>query len=184
MVLTLLIQRGYTKWSILWKRLCHKVERLHFTILNWPIEIPLLDLDFDFHKLDANEVLMLLANFLIDQLGAAYKPGGEEDSKGSKAKGKAKGKGKGKAVEEKELYVPNNGDDLEFLSWAKDIVDVYKRGRPLVEAIPLVKSCSGSDWVKWVLLTVGDLHAKHPLPSLVEGNEEDKEEDADRQCPT
>ncbi|KIJ64137.1 hypothetical protein HYDPIDRAFT_29033 [Hydnomerulius pinastri MD-312] len=122
MVLTLLIQRGYTKWSVFWKRLCHEAERLHFTILNWPIEIPLPDPDFDFHKLDANGVLMLLANFLIDQLGAAYKPGGEEDGEGSKAKGKAKGKGKkgkGKAVEEKELYVPNNRDDLEFLPWPK-----------------------------------------------------------------
>ncbi|KIJ59570.1 hypothetical protein HYDPIDRAFT_33099, partial [Hydnomerulius pinastri MD-312] len=51
------------------------------------------------------------------------------------------------------LYVPNNGDDLEFLPWPKDVVDVYKRGGPLAEAIPLVKSRSGSDRVKQVLLT-------------------------------
>ncbi|KAF8833716.1 hypothetical protein BDN67DRAFT_985838, partial [Paxillus ammoniavirescens] len=69
MVLELLIPHGYVKRSVLWKRLCHEAENLHFTILNWPEEVPVPDTQFDFHKLDANEVLKLLANFLIDRLG-------------------------------------------------------------------------------------------------------------------
>ncbi|KIJ05018.1 hypothetical protein PAXINDRAFT_21704 [Paxillus involutus ATCC 200175] len=98
MVLELLIPHGYVKRSVLWKRLCHEAENLHFTILNWPEEIPVPDTQFDFHKLDANEVLKLLANFLIDQLGPMYKPEGEDVGENSKGKGKGKGKkGKGKA---------------------------------------------------------------------------------------
>ncbi|KIJ10753.1 hypothetical protein PAXINDRAFT_16299 [Paxillus involutus ATCC 200175] len=65
-MLELLIPHGYIKQSILWKRLCHEVENLHFTILNWPEEVPVPDTQFDFYKLDANEVLKLLANFLIN----------------------------------------------------------------------------------------------------------------------
>ena len=38
--------------------------------------------------------------------------------------GKGK-KGKGKAMEEKELYVPNNGDDLEFLPWPKGMFTTF-----------------------------------------------------------
>ncbi|KIJ64136.1 hypothetical protein HYDPIDRAFT_29032 [Hydnomerulius pinastri MD-312] len=44
-----------------------------------------------------------------------------------------------------------------------DIVDVYKQGGPLVEAIPLVKSRSGSDQVKRVLLTTTE--APHLCPT-------------------
>ncbi|KIJ15267.1 hypothetical protein PAXINDRAFT_11807 [Paxillus involutus ATCC 200175] len=66
MVLNLLIPHGYVKQSILWKRLCHEVENLHFNILNWPEEVPVPDTQFDFYKLDANKVLKLLANFLIN----------------------------------------------------------------------------------------------------------------------
>jgi hypothetical protein len=114
----------------LWKRLCHEAENLHFTILNWPEEIPVPDTQFDFHKLDANEVLKLLANFLIDRLGPMYKPEGEDDGENSKGKGKGKGKkGKGKAVEEP--YVPQDGDDLAFMAWPRGMSPACPRASNL-----------------------------------------------------
>ncbi|KIJ06282.1 hypothetical protein PAXINDRAFT_20518 [Paxillus involutus ATCC 200175] len=127
MVLKLLIKR-----SVLWKRLCHEAENLHFTILNWPEGIPVPDTQFDFHKLDANE------------------PEGEDDGENSNGKGKGKGKkGKGKAVEE-----PYTGG-------------------PLAEAIPLVKSRTCPDKASKILLTVGGLHGKKPLASIVDEHNED-----------
>ncbi|KAF8833522.1 hypothetical protein BDN67DRAFT_985978 [Paxillus ammoniavirescens] len=133
MVLELLIPHGYVKWSILWKRLCHKAENLHFTILNWPEEVPVPDMQFDFHQLDANEVLKLLANFLINRLGPMYKLEGEGE-----------GEGEGEEV-----------------------------GGPLAEAIPLVKSQTCPDKASMILLTVGGLHGKKPLPSLVDEHNKD-----------
>ncbi|KAF8834162.1 hypothetical protein BDN67DRAFT_1016791 [Paxillus ammoniavirescens] len=109
----MLVPHGYVKRSVLWQRLFHKAENLHFTILNWPEEVPVPDTQFDFHKLDANKVLKLLANFLIDRLGPMYKPEGEDDGENSKAKAKGN-KGKGKVVEEP--YVPQDGDDLAFVA--------------------------------------------------------------------
>ncbi|KIJ21124.1 hypothetical protein PAXINDRAFT_6895 [Paxillus involutus ATCC 200175] len=172
MVLELLIPHGYIKRSILWKRLCHEVENLHFTILNWPEEIPVPDMQFDFHKLDANEVLKLLANFLIDRLGPMYKPEGEDNRENSKGKGKGKGKkGKGKAVEEP--YVPQDGDDLAFMAWPRNVINIYRQGGPLAEAIPLVKSRTCPDKASKILLTVGGLHGKKPLASIVDEHDED-----------
>ncbi|KIJ11625.1 hypothetical protein PAXINDRAFT_15534 [Paxillus involutus ATCC 200175] len=112
MVLELLIPHSYVKRSVLWKRLCHEAENLHFTILNWPEEVPVPDTQFDFHKLDANE------------------PEGEDNGENSK--------GKGKAVEEP--YVPQDGDDLAFMAWPRDVINIYRQGGPLAEAIPLVES--------------------------------------------
>ncbi|KIJ05065.1 hypothetical protein PAXINDRAFT_21650 [Paxillus involutus ATCC 200175] len=172
MVFELLIPHGYVKRSILWKRLCHEAENLHFTILNWPEEIPVPDTQFDFHKLDANEVLKLLANFLIDRLGPMYKPEGEDDGENSKGKGKGKGKkGKGKAV--KEPYVPQDRDDLAFMAWPRDVINIYRWGGPLAEAIPLVKSRTCPDKASKILLTVGGLHGKKPLASIVDEHDED-----------
>ncbi|KIJ08453.1 hypothetical protein PAXINDRAFT_18416 [Paxillus involutus ATCC 200175] len=148
MVLKLLIPHNYVKRSVLWKRLCHKAENLHFTILNWPEEMPVPDTQFDFHKLDANEVLKLLANFLIDRLGPMYKPEGEDDGENSKGKGK----GKGKAV--KEPYVPQDGDDLAFMAWPRDVINIYRRASK-------------------ILLTIGGLHGKKPLASIVDEHDKD-----------
>ncbi|KIJ08145.1 hypothetical protein PAXINDRAFT_18696, partial [Paxillus involutus ATCC 200175] len=167
-----LVPHGYVKRSILWKRLCHEAENLHFTILNWPEEIPVPDTQFDFHKLDANEVLKLLANFLIDRLGPMYKPEGDDDGENSKGKGKGKGKkGKGKAVEEP--YVPQDGDDLAFIAWPRDVINIYRRGGPLAEAIPLVKSRICPDKASKILLTVGGLHGKKLLASIVDEHDKD-----------
>ncbi|KIJ19522.1 hypothetical protein PAXINDRAFT_8011 [Paxillus involutus ATCC 200175] len=150
MVLELLIPHGYVKRSVLWKRLCHEVENLHFTILNWPEEIPIPDTQFDFHKLDANE----------------------DNGENSKGKGKGKGKkGKGKVVEEP--YVPQDGDDLAFMAWPRDVINIYRRGGPLAEAIPLVKSRTCPDKASKILLTVGGLHGKKPLASIVDEHDED-----------
>ncbi|KIJ14191.1 hypothetical protein PAXINDRAFT_12846 [Paxillus involutus ATCC 200175] len=172
MVLKLLIPHSYVKRSILWKRLCHEAENLHFTILNWPEEIPVPDTQFDFHKLDANEVLKLLANFLIDRLGPMYKLEAEDDRENSKGEGKGKGKkGKRKAVEEP--YVLQDGDDLAFMAWPRDVINIYRRGGPLAEAIPLVKSQTCSDKASKILLTVGGLHGKKPLASIVDEHDED-----------
>ncbi|KIJ05960.1 hypothetical protein PAXINDRAFT_20820 [Paxillus involutus ATCC 200175] len=141
-------------------------------LCNWPEEIPVPDTQFDFHKLDANEVLKLLANFLIDQLGPMYKPEGEDDGENSKGKGKGKGKkGKGKAVEEP--YVPQDGDDLAFMAWPRDVINIYRRGGPLAEAIPLVKSRTCPDKASKILLTVGGLHGKKLLASIVDEHNED-----------
>ncbi|KIJ09071.1 hypothetical protein PAXINDRAFT_17839 [Paxillus involutus ATCC 200175] len=152
MVLELLIPHGYVKWSVLWKRLCHEAENLHFTILNWPEEIPVPDTQFDFHKLDANE------------------PEGEDVGENSKGKGKGKGK-KGKAVEEP--YVLQDGDDLAFMAWPRDVINIYRQGGPLAEAIPLVKSRTCPDKASKILLTVGGLHGKKPLASIVDEHDED-----------
>ncbi|KIJ09749.1 hypothetical protein PAXINDRAFT_17184, partial [Paxillus involutus ATCC 200175] len=172
MVFKLLIPHGYFKRSILWKRLCHEAENLHFTILNWPEEIPVPDTQFDFHKLDANKVLKLLANFLIDRLGPMYKPEGEDVGENSKGKGKGKGKKwKGKAV--KEQYVPQDGDDLAFMAWLRDVINIYRQDGPLAEAIPLVKSRTCPDKASKILLTVGGLHGKKPLARIVDEHNED-----------
>ncbi|KIJ12758.1 hypothetical protein PAXINDRAFT_14326 [Paxillus involutus ATCC 200175] len=172
MVLELLIPHGYVKQSVLWKRLCHEAENLHFTILNWPEEIPVPDTQFDFHKLDANEVLKLLTNFLINRLGPMYKLEGEDDGENSKGKEKEKGKkGKWKAVEEP--YVPQDGDDLAFMAWPRDVINIYRRGGLLAEAIPLVKSRTCPDKASKILLTVGGLHGKKPLASIVDEHDKD-----------
>ncbi|KIJ18414.1 hypothetical protein PAXINDRAFT_8661 [Paxillus involutus ATCC 200175] len=171
MVLELLIPHGYVKRSVLWKRLCHEVENLHFTILNWPEEIPVPDTQFDFHKLDANEVLKLLANFLINRLGPMYKPEGEDDGENSKGKGREGKKGKGKAVEEP--YVPQDGDDLAVMAWPRDVINIYRRGGPLAEAIPLVKSRTCPDKASKILLTIGGLHGKKLLASIVDEHDGD-----------
>ncbi|KIJ08127.1 hypothetical protein PAXINDRAFT_18707, partial [Paxillus involutus ATCC 200175] len=156
MVLELFIPHGYVKRSVLWKRLCHEAENLHFTILNWPEEIPVPDTQFDFHKLDANE------------------PEGEDDGENSKGKGKGKGKGKkgkGKAIEEP--YVLQDGDDLAFMAWPRDVINIYRRGGPLAEAIPLVKSRTCPDKASKILLTIGGLHGKKPLASIVDEHNKD-----------
>ncbi|KIJ12683.1 hypothetical protein PAXINDRAFT_14445 [Paxillus involutus ATCC 200175] len=131
----LLVPHSYVKRSILWKRLCHEAENLHLTILNWPEEVPVPDTQFDFHKLDANE------------------PEGEDDGENSKGKEKGKGKkGKGKAIEEP--YVPQDGDDLAFMAWPRDIINIYRQASK-------------------ILLTIGGLHGKKPLASIVDEHNKD-----------
>ncbi|KIJ07125.1 hypothetical protein PAXINDRAFT_19675 [Paxillus involutus ATCC 200175] len=175
MVLELLIPHGYVKRSVLWKRLCHEAENLHFTILNWPEEIPVPDTQFDFHKLDANEVLKLLANFFNRPIGAHVQAGRRGRRREQQGEGEGKGregkKGKGKAVEEP--YVPQDGDDLAFMAWPRDVINIYRRGGPLAEAIPLVKSRTCPDKASKILLTVGGLHGKKPLASIVDEHDED-----------
>jgi hypothetical protein len=54
-----------------------------------------------------------------------------------------------------------------------DVINIYRRGGPLAEAIPLVKSRTCPDKASKILLTVGGLHGKKPLASIVDEHDED-----------
>ncbi|KIJ04524.1 hypothetical protein PAXINDRAFT_22180 [Paxillus involutus ATCC 200175] len=59
------------------------------------------------------------------------------------------------------------------MAWPRDVINIYRWGGPLVEAIPLVKSRTCPDKASKILLTIGGLHGKKPLASIVDEHNED-----------
>lgn len=89
-------------------------EKLHFTVANWPAQVPVPHGNFDPHDLDSTGLLALLGSFLHDKLGSAYE---DELKQISEAK---KGKGKARETEELEdIFLPKSATaaNICLLPW-------------------------------------------------------------------
>ncbi|KAF8834448.1 hypothetical protein BDN67DRAFT_985317 [Paxillus ammoniavirescens] len=145
MFLDLLVQRGYSGTSVLWRKLLKLADKLHFTIINWPDEVPVPDQHFNFHHLPLSTLRSLLGSFLWQHLGDRYEAELKEIAENSK---RSKGKGKGKAKchndedeeDDEEVVQPDPDNDIRFVAWSEATMEKIERSKNRWKQTPLLVS--------------------------------------------
>ncbi|KAF8834394.1 hypothetical protein BDN67DRAFT_1016545 [Paxillus ammoniavirescens] len=186
MFLDLLVQQGYSGTSVLWRKLLKLVDKLRFTIINWPDEVPVPDQHFNFHHLPLSALCSLLESFLWQHLGDRYEAELKEIAENLK---RSKGKGKGKAKhcnhedneDNEEVVQPDPNDDIRFVGWSVATMEKIERSKDGRKQTPLLVSRNLED-----LFYVRDLEpvGDDSCPNILEGPEanEGKDEDKHDRC--